>query len=160
MKIKKGYTESQFIDTFNIDNVLLWDDYFNQIYSYNNYLKQPLLKEMFVNEVEHPKHSKKCDLFHDHLTIINERCDCSLEDCKKFDLWREAEKKVIFKDDWNNKKHYNNSIYFEDYVIDFSEGTVELTKWNGNHLFNTFEIKTLSDLFRTTDGELDVLINI
>ena len=57
------------------------------IFNYNKFLKQPLKKEMFVNEIEKP-------LFPNPNQIVNR--DFMNDYDVKLKAWQEAEKKVIF----------------------------------------------------------------
>lgn len=104
MKIEKGYTLSQFVDLIF---EMSWNEFsqrsglniktpdltiqsfkFILIIKYNDFLKQPLIKEMFVNEIEKPDVS----LIGGFAT--NEESN-EYEDALK--VWQEAKKKVIFK---------------------------------------------------------------
>ena len=53
MKIEKLYTLSQFVDLVQYSDGKE-DIPTLAIFDYNNFLKQPLKKEMFVNELEKP----------------------------------------------------------------------------------------------------------
>ncbi len=105
MKIVKLYTLSQFIDyvkemdfidsEFKTDSI---DDMNTKklvfIYRYSEFLKQPLKKEMFVNEIEKPDREDGCymDYNHNNCFFDSEEFD------KDMIEWVEAEKNVIFED--------------------------------------------------------------
>lgn len=72
MKIEKLYTLSQFVDMMAKRH---HDEFVGAVISYNVFLKQPLKKEMFVNET---------------------RVEIPFETSTDKWLWQEAEKKVIF----------------------------------------------------------------
>ena len=54
MKIEKLYTLSQFIEHMETDKKRTDVERLIRIFQYNAFLKQPLKKEMFVNEIEKP----------------------------------------------------------------------------------------------------------
>lgn len=97
MKIDKLYTLSQFVDLMENSTVAEMVEFLGvkyhtlipiTIFRYNNFLKQPLKKDMFVNELKEPsryqqfKHGKFLLLSKENLSICHE--------------FEEAEKKVIF----------------------------------------------------------------
>lgn len=97
MKIIKLYTLSQFVDLMEKSTVAEMIELFGfqyhklipiTIFKYNSFLKQPLKKEMFVNEFEQPIYVH-CHEGKEMATKILESMHMK---------WCEAEKKVIFKD--------------------------------------------------------------
>lgn len=84
MKIKKLITLSGFVDKFKsggeLETVLVLID------QYNNFLKQTLIKDMFVNELDHPDQS---------VVIWSCKHENSLYN-KQLKQYQEAEKKIIF----------------------------------------------------------------
>jgi len=91
MKIDRLYTLSQFIDYLDSIQVALFMQW-QYVKKYNKFLKQPLTKEMFVNEIEKPDKKEYGNFTsHPHLTE-NELYELALE------IWQEAEKKVIFEE--------------------------------------------------------------
>ncbi|MBR8535412.1 hypothetical protein KDU71_07555 [Carboxylicivirga sediminis] len=124
MKITQGYTLSQFVDIMKADG---WKES-DLIYRYNEFLKQPLTKEMFVN-------NKKCPIA---------PCENYQVKVKQF---REAEKKVIFED--VRIEPYTHHSPIKDLFVNnkFIARTDSLGNWN-------FNCTTLGDLFEATKGEL------
>ena len=98
MKLTKGYTLSQFVDYIigscgSPSNGGYSAYHLGYVYieAYNDFLKQPLKKEMFVNEIEKPNKSLLNSGFTDRILYD-----------KQFKRWQSAEKKVIFKNvKWN-----------------------------------------------------------
>lgn len=147
MKIEKGMTLEQFVDY--VDKYISYDNHqalgFEFVKSYNNRLKEPLTKEMFVNPYEKPK---KETYFVDG--EFKEKY--YLED---FETWQEAEKKVIFK----NVNLFAQSIHCYVFTVGnhgisfFSDGRIMFGNLeSGKDSFPT----TLDDLFRATNGELEL----
>lgn len=138
MKIDKLYTLSQFVDythelRHDVDDLILF------AWRYNDFLKQPLKKEMFVNELKEP------------IGYIG----FGSEKAKDKVAWKKAEKKVIF-----DCKKYILSCE----TIEYDCGRVKIYgydstddllivpnggsgKWVGN-------MSTLSCLAEATNGEL------
>lgn len=89
MKITNLYTLSQFVDYLDSIQVALFMQW-QYVKKYNDFLKQPLTKEMFVNEIEKPD-KKEYGNFTSHPYLTeNELYELALE------TWQEAENKVIF----------------------------------------------------------------
>jgi hypothetical protein len=84
MKIDRLYTLSQFIDKLYYDGTINLETFYYSIGKYNEFLKQPLQKEMFVNEIEEP-------------TLYHHNIDRKYYN-NMLKVWQEAEKKVIFED--------------------------------------------------------------
>lgn len=108
MKIEKLYTLSQFVDSqrafvlnktkihspkdvksnnvdkFNDENLFAY----GRILKYNEFLKQPITKDMFVNEFEYPDESLigRFATYEEHNEFDN-----------ALEQWQQAEKKVLFK---------------------------------------------------------------
>ena len=87
MKLEKLLTLSQFVDYWT-DNKRITDDSLVFIIEYNNFLKKPLTKEMFVNELETPN-------IENYATGKGYKLEYH-EYLEKFEA---AEKKAIFKND-------------------------------------------------------------
>lgn len=139
MKIEKGMTLEQFVDY--VDEYISYDNHqslgFEFIKSYNNRLKEPLTKDMFVNPYEEPK---KETYFVDGQ--FKERY--YLED---LETWQEAEKKVMFQDVRIEKIKSLRlcKIFAGNYKVAHD--------WGSEIIFLD---KTLGDLFRATNGELEL----
>jgi len=91
MKIKKGYTREQFIDLINKRSYQKYTKFYDDfndfsisnlglIYRYNKRLKQPLKKEMFVNEKIKPLYGEDM-----------------LSQGQLMREWKGSESKVVFK---------------------------------------------------------------
>ena len=151
MKITKGYTLSQFVDLVTIGND---DEFTNQevirhaedsmetdmvacavaelIKKYNDFLKQPLTKEMFVNDMR-----------------------CPIAPCENYEVkvkrFREAEKKVIFE---------GFEVQNTDEWIRFYNGVrVYIPSTTNPHAFSYvfrdgIEPPTLAEVFEKTNGKL------
>lgn len=150
MEIKKGYTLSQFLEYLDEEDMELdYEQAWDALSQYNEFLKRILKREMFVNEEPHPKDSKGgCDLFCDNLKQHNQECDCSTEECKKLDAWINGKEKVIFKG-WKNMK-YNG------YYLQLGCETNILSYETSNSSAHISEPKTIDDLFQATNGELEI----
>ena len=144
MKIDKGYTREQFIDKLECDldcNVILHNEEYDEIFMchriilYNDYLKQALNKEMFVNELKKPL--KDNSSFHQGIY------DSS------FNEWKEAESKVIFKPIKHVIKNDNHIFIFNNSEL----WTQDFEYWY-NEMDNL--ILNLGDLFGKTGGELEL----
>lgn len=139
MKIEQGYTLSQFVDYCETQTAIEMAISYMDIVKYNNFLKQPLSKEMFVNELKEP----------DAIDYVD-TCDnkTGTFDSKNFDSdlnkWQEAEKKVIFKG-W---RHGQGDIYNDkmQIVYNVKSNSIFINHW----IFNP----TLNDLFEATKGQL------
>lgn len=109
MKIEKLYTLSQFIDLVASHDKDSKDDYYNneiiikeaygngylvapyildKIIQYNEFLKQKLTKEMFVNEFEKPEKIEHYLKYGQFGSLLQSE----YQECLK---WKEAEKKMI-----------------------------------------------------------------
>lgn len=138
MKIKQGYTLSQFVDLIHKDVNVNNKHSSLLIYRYNDFLKQPLTNEIFfVPKV---------------ITTIMDRSKIVAE------IIKEAENKVIFK----GKKyaHNINCIEYEHtenvsifYYPNDHEKILIYVNDKGTYLS---EIKTLGQLFEATNGELEL----
>lgn len=141
MKLEKLLTLSQFVDylqSINHDDkksILLNKDresYTNEILiehlhaieSYNNFLKQPLTKDMFVNEIP-PFSERKKD-------------------------WQEAEKKVIF-DGWRIGCDEGGYYFEKDDILIYRYEWAWILDCDNTGEIN---ICTLHDLAEATNGEL------
>jgi len=143
MKIEKLYKLSQFVDfvkslEFDPYDGYSIDEFFvnnlKVIHRYNEFLKEPIKKEMFVNELEKPNED---DLTSHKLPkyLLTENYIYDLE------LWQEAERKVIFKE----------SEYLEDdRTINVEFGiNYQLSYWKDDN-------PTLHTLAEATNGELEL----
>ena len=156
MKIDRLYTLSQFVELvvkeisiktginlpgdINSGNVDEWSTMslhaLGDIRKYNNFLKQPLTKDMFVNDMKHPT-LQYYDLMY---------YGCEL------DIWQEAEKKVIFKAMPTNKKDCLNII--KDSVFSHFIGNkiyIENIHINSGRMLR---VNTISELSEVTKGKL------
>jgi len=150
MKIKKLYTLSQFIDyleSFTEKEIIkilgldqrcmsyeIESQLYNFVFSYNDFLKQPLKKEMFVNEIEKPK-----ILAYQNLDGTN---DISQFD-NDFEEWQEAEKKIMS----DEVKLINQVLIWKSFEY----------KVLGGHFKSWDEVEkhmTLKDLAEKTNGQL------
>jgi hypothetical protein len=127
MKIERLISLSEFVD-IESDSQNDIEESYNNIVNHNDFLKQPLKKEMFVNEVKEPV---KCD--------EDSNPDDLLYYMSQLDKWQEAEKKVIF-DGCAPSEHNNNIIIFDDEMtaLNFKEDKVFLWYFG--------EIETIQDL--------------
>ena len=146
MKLEKLLTLSQFVDlakAIKYGFARTWEEKegfetsLKLIYKYNDFLKQPLKKGMFVNELEKPEKYKPCD-------GCNDGCSCNKCYAKVSILihdkgvWEAAEMKVIFKD-----VKYCNALI--KYPLDVNVGgAMEL---RDNYLY---------DLAEATEGKLEI----
>jgi len=166
MKVQKGYTLSQFVDymkslttkefcilsgaeiptvtegvtgIFRIDAVQ-----FRIVKDYNQFLKQPLKKEMFVNEIKKPDESLM-GAFSTHEE--NEDYESA------YKAWQEAEKKVIFKDFLIKTSKEGDLIlnWDQKYEVMIRQYGVYINE--GNDCFKCLD--SLAELFRLTGGELE-----
>jgi hypothetical protein len=104
----------------------------NLIKDYNTFLKQPLKKEMFVNEIEYP-----IDIYY----RPDEGCQKCPQEHYLSDLeeWQSAEKKVIFNEnDWHYEQLFDRSVGI----------------WIKDHFFNFKVNSSLFDLAEKTKGQL------
>jgi len=161
MKIEKLYTLSQFVDyldTLNIKDFseitmypitmtdMEWTSAcFHLTKKYNEFLKQPLKKEMFVNEIE--KSIRYYEFFNKASfgTFTNKE----LLKCNKY---FEAEKKVIF--EYFELK--NNSINYKDVVhVFWLDSITQLWKLsNGMNTINDLSLLIYSSNFKLKNVEL------
>lgn len=139
MKIEKLYTLSQFVDFleekmpfFDGESELLnCAENYRAIEKYNEFLKQPLKTEMFVNEIERTTWEDV-----DKIPLTSESKEAAY--CVLLDIWRQAEKRVIFDlIDQKNYFHPNNHrsrFFFENWLLnDFTlHNVAEGTKGNLN----------------------------
>jgi len=140
MNIDRLYTLSQFVDliTDEEQNLELNIEYLheiNAVIAYNNFLKQPLKKEMFVNEIEKPHISQ----------YQNEDGTNNIDGFdESYKTWKKSEKKVIF-EDVEYKKQYNKGyqIHIDNLVISFIDLECSMP----------FR-KTLRELAEENNGEL------
>jgi len=154
MKIDKLYTLSQFVDYITelkrmpsnnaiIDNrSRYW-----AIYRYNEFLKQPLTKEMFVNEIE----PNVCDTGLSELEYLEEQERLN-------ELFVEAEKKVIFKDVEivNQGLISFYCVIKDDYQMLMNESRIALNKiFEDKAPIYLGDMQTLNDLAEKTNGELE-----
>ena len=154
MKIEKGITLEQFVDWAgsNKDDEWTCEELIKEaeecgctcggiiasaMVNYNNRLKEPLTKDMFCNPYEEPT---KETYFVDG--ELKEKY--YLED---LETWQEAENRVIFKDVRIEKiKSLGlRKIFAGNYKVAHD--------WGSEIIFLD---KTLSDLFRATNGELEL----
>ena len=154
MKLTKGYTLSQFIDKISnetdageLELFEIVPEYY-KIILYNDFLKQPLKKEMFVNEIEKPLAKDK-----DEHNSYN-----GLRYVEWVKAYREAEKKVIFKG-WH-QSGLKTEVYIEInkelmYSIEFSQDGIIFYTNEPYGCLKSKNIKTISDLFQATNGELE-----
>lgn len=124
MKIERLYTLSQFIDLIENDESLNYEDQSVLIFTYNDFLKQPLNKEMFVNDIKKPIEESS-------LCVGGDRDQRWLK-------WYEAEKKVIF--EGFSKRMWDGGVLFDNDLLDI--------------FIDISEHKTLSHLADATNGEL------
>ena len=136
MKIEKLYTLSQFINWVDETDhypFLGYDERYFLILKYNDFLKQLLKKEMFVNL----KEPNAKDFFvAEHLSSMgNETYH------EKLEKWQQAEKKVIFK----------KCEYYED------EKTINI-KFINEYQFAYWkdDNPTLQKIVKETNGELEL----
>lgn len=158
MKIQKLYELGQFVDLmdetkpselcemFNLEKFEGLDEYYysyEAISKYNDFLKKPLKKEMFVNPCEMPN---KIDYDFNNKNVCYDSKGYP-ERCYDYDLkqWQQAESKIIFKNvevvDDNIVLVGGKAFYF------FEDGKVSV---------NTHMVKTLGDVARITKGELEL----
>jgi len=141
MKIEKLITLSQFVDKYK--ELFYEEDFSVEIVAYNDFLKQPLTKEMFVNPFKKP--------------------ECYIQPCKSaYKEWQEAEKKVIFENcnvDHEDKIIFSGQIRKTIIKMKTPELFIHLRK-SGKHQIepiddrNWISIKTLHDLAEATNGQL------
>ena len=132
MKIDRLYKLSQFVD-YVTNNARITDDSLIYIKEYNDFLKQPIKKEMFVNDI-------LCPDAQDYNTESEYETDLK--------AWQEAENKVIFKG-WT--KVISGTICNHDYPeIEISESMRISIKFGDS--FRLY--KSLHELAEATKGEL------
>jgi hypothetical protein len=142
MEIKQGYTLSQFVDkvaeTTNAVNLLSgYSDEYQAIIIYNEFLKQPLKKEMFVNPI------------YKELSFNKVTGEYDIE-------WQEAEKKVIFKGEKivhnYSSIEYKHSDNYSVFYYPEAEKEWDILIFGVGYLN---ELDTLGDLFQATNSELE-----
>ena len=106
----------------------------DKILAYNDFLKQPLKKEMFVDEIEKPKISA-----YQNLDGTN---DISQFD-NDFEEWQEAEKKIMS----DEVKLINQVLIWKSFEYKVLGGHFKSWDEIGQHM-------TLEDLAEKTDGQL------
>jgi hypothetical protein len=137
MKLEKLITLSQFVDKYctQLANVR----------NYNNFLKQPLTKEMFVNPYEKPY-------------VDNYKLDGVVTGTYQIllDKWQEAEKKVMFDCYKNSDFRGSNRVTFdsEDVYLDIEFDNFMCAISIINRDNERKEVKTYHDLAEATNGEL------
>ena len=153
MKIKKLLTLSQFInylESFTLDELI--DNFglsrfehesivkfecYKLIIKYNEFLQQPLKKEMFVNRIR-------------RLMESDDPVACELS----YKEWQEAEEKVIFKG-WKQSNTFKYDILLDGVTrLDFSNADFIQLTIHGKQ--NTILIRTLNGLAEKTNGELEL----
>ena len=135
MKINKGYTLSQFVDIAAYEIADIVAARFDVVIKYNNFLKQPLKKEMFVSSIPNPTSAD--------LEKYGENADTFI----KANII--SEKKVIFKG-WNKMK-------YKGYYLQLgATGNNILSFETNNSMTYISEPKTIGDLFQATNGELEL----
>jgi len=163
MEIEKGYTLSQFVD--KLDNLTneeakiletkSQDDLFDIVGTYNDFLKQLLKKEMFVNEIEKPNLPKAESIYKNGFN--GDVLDCKPVDVVVYEnavkVWQESEKKVIFKG-WTHDGdgYYINGKYSLTWFDDTEIELMIMDEWG---TCKVFEVETMGDLFLETNGELE-----
>ena len=140
MKLNKLMTLSQFIDEEEYDDCLMEDSYM-RIVKYNNFLRTPIKKEMFVNELEKPKPIPELNEPHQSMLKLYNRL---LPICK------ESEKKVIFKGLTYIKNGASTIIKLPAGKIRFDD--------TGYIIYEQYHlIETLSHVSMITNGELETI---
>lgn len=147
MKIEKLYTLSQFVDYMNSKECKLYmeNSLSSAVLKYNNFLKQPLTKDMFVSEAPRPNEGDY------KVTELGEELACH-QFSKDFDKWQEAEKNVIF-EGFEYIKCIRNSGGNYTHILKFEETEIYM-QWGGFHIYGVHKIKTILDLAEAPTGEL------
>lgn len=146
MKIKKGRTLDQFVEflysEYKASHQVLINAHkaecFDLTVNYMQFINQPLKKEMFVNEKIKPKSEPPFEIGQDHHNFIK---------------WNEAEKKIIFKG-FTKSQYYAFNYVNNKYSINFENADFIKLEFQFNPSY--IVIKTLSDLFQATNGELEL----
>lgn len=154
MKIEKGMTLEQLVDNMSLNGLGTEPETIDFIFNYNNRLKEPLTKEMFVNPYKKPKKET-------YLVDGEFKEKYYLED---LETWQEAENMLIFKDFelWESQSEYCNTLRSEwnkaIFYYDNGLGIIIPTSTENKtiNLTTHYTIKTLGDLFRATNGELEL----
>jgi hypothetical protein len=139
MKIEKLITLSEFVDLLGKERPFAIEapmseeaDNYIAIFDYNNFLKQPLTKDMFVNSIQEP--TLQCS-------------DPMYYECELLE-YQEAESKVIF-EGWNLVN--SGFMYNESYPqLEISAKMYITIDWN--HSFRKYD--SLHDLAEATKGTL------
>lgn len=134
MKIEQGYTLSQFVDHCETQTAIEMAISYMDIVKYNNILKQPLSKEMFVNGVE---------------KVDGKPPFIKGEDHHNYFMWRAAEKKVIFENVIVTK---NESCCFSTIFVNYDGRKIKIANDFNSEVI--FAFNTISDLFDYTKGQL------
>ena len=146
MKIDKLYTLSQFVDNEEYNTYDTMQDSYKRIVKYNEFLKQPITKEMFVNEINFPNED-------DYQGIIpmTSKEDYHVE----LKRWQEAEKKVIFKD-WEEIEVVKGvkALLHDKYTLMIIPDKISLTIESNPS--RVYWLKTYNDLAESTKGELEL----
>jgi len=153
MKIDRLYTLSQFVSAM--------DDYTKESHSYerackkiikyNDFLKQPLTKDMFVNPFEWPN---SMEYLPDY-DIQKYPSECYLEDKENYES---AEKRLIFSPRKVNKK--DCYVLVSDHIfVNFIGNKIYIENL---HLNTTkmLRVNTMHELSEVTKGELEINLEI
>jgi hypothetical protein len=156
MKLNKLYKLGQFIDLIDKKIIAEGEERFatsrlDEIRDYNIFLKQPFIKEMFINPFERPLKYERFLKYGSFGTLSGSE----LDHCQKY---MDAEKKVIF------KGCYLDSDYRGGNMIEVGGNYKLMIDAFGFHLYRRgisgleylAEIKTNHDLAEATNGELDL----
>lgn len=160
MEIKNGYTLSEFVDLINKKSYQKYLEFHNDfndfslhnlglIYRYNKFLKEPLKKEMFVNEVLHPD---KCIFRKDYFDNNSFEMDHSAQ----LMCWQSAENKVIFKG-WKKTVMEDTEDPDDDWKFYFlTNGEIAIECFDDYKTFSYDDagLETIGDLFKATNGRL------
>lgn len=138
MKIEKLITLSQYVSEnsgFTIEPVKA--EVYEYIVRYNDFLNQPLTKDIFINPIEHPNKIKE---------------DRSAETYNKLQKqWQEAENKVMFTHD-NHRICVHRYYNMGDYRL-FIDSNLKFNISNNSKIGES-TIETLHDLAEATNGTL------
>lgn len=133
MKVDKGRTLEEFIDYLQNDEDTPVSQLFSKTVIWNNFCKQKPVKGMFGHRLKYPSQQDNC-------YKGNRGLNYSLWQ-KDHQAWQAAEDKVIFKE-------FELSDFNLEFFIDGN-----LNYRYGEYLI---ELKTLAELFRFTNGELEL----
>lgn len=125
------------------------------IVKYNDFLKQPLIKEMFINPVNKEHDCKVCNNTGSYYiggffggSIDVEKCDC--EYMHKL-IYEEAEKKVIFKVTERDFNYYKRTGML---IIKYKGDNYKLGYTPSLHADFVFYNESLHDLAEATKGKM------